>query len=88
MFIPPLEWLEKQETIEQLLARCDNSDVSQVLRTEYRKLVNAVAALMQPGDELWHYSSPDDTWQKMCGRGGFVIIRAGQIVHEQLVVRN
>lgn len=88
MYIPPLQWLEEKVTVEQLHAHSDNSDVSEILRTEYRKLVDAVAVFLQPGDELWRYSSPDESWQAMCGRSGFVIVRAGKIVHEQLVMRN
>jgi hypothetical protein len=67
---------------------CNDRSVPKIARTEYRKLVNTIAALLQPGDELWRYSSSNDSWQNMCGRAGLVIVRAGQIVHEQLVVRN
>ncbi len=34
---------------------------------------------MQPGDELWSFSSPDDTFPKKLGCQGFAIVREGSI---------
>lgn len=35
---------------------------------------------LQPGDELWEFCSPPDTWQNLCGRKGIAIVRDGTIV--------
>jgi hypothetical protein len=35
---------------------------------------------MEPGDELWHYKSPKETWNSLCGRAGYAIVRKGEIV--------
>lgn len=38
------------------------------------------------GDELWLYSSPDETWRMLSGRCGVCIVRDGEIVNGQLAV--
>ena len=35
---------------------------------------------MQPGDELWHYRSPRETWSFMMGRGGIALVRNGRVI--------
>ena len=35
---------------------------------------------MIPGDELWHFESPPETWQRFEGRRGFALVRDGQPV--------
>lgn len=37
-------------------------------------------ACKSPGDELWRYRSPDDTWISLAGVAGYAIIREGMIV--------
>jgi hypothetical protein len=36
-------------------------------------------AQLTPEDELWNFSSPDETFPKKLGRKGFAIVRAGTI---------
>src|SRR5580692_3825247 len=45
-------------------------------------------AQMQPGDELWHFSSPPETWANMAGRAGYAIVRDGVIVHSLMTLMN
>src|ERR1035441_9922337 len=33
---------------------------------------------MEPGDEIWHFASPEETWRQLCGREGFALVRKGQ----------
>lgn len=40
------------------------------------------------GDELWLYSSPDETWKMLSGRCGVCVVRDGKIVSGQLSVLN
>ena len=41
----------------------------------------AMRANMQPGDELWEYSTPTQTLaQRMCMRAGLVVLRQGKVV--------
>ena len=39
---------------------------------------------LQEGDELWFFSSPDDTFAKKLGCQGYAIVRDG-IIHETLI---
>jgi hypothetical protein len=32
------------------------------------------------GDELWEFESPGKSWEKLAGRAGFCIVRAGRII--------
>jgi hypothetical protein len=45
-------------------------------------------ALMQPGDELWRFCSPDHTWPNLAGRAGYAIVRDGEIVHSLVTLLN
>ena len=33
-----------------------------------------------PGDELWVFESPSETWEDMSGTAGYALVRSGQIV--------
>lgn len=46
----------------------------------WRRLVQQ----LQAGDELWFFSSPDDTFPKKLGCQGYAIVRDG-IIHETLI---
>jgi len=41
---------------------------------------------MIAGDELWLYSSSDESWKKLSGRCGVCIVRDGEIVKSQLAI--
>lgn len=44
--------------------------------------VQELLDMMIPGDELWWFSSRDDSWRKLAGRAGYVLLREGkQIAH-------
>ncbi len=45
-------------------------------------------AQMQPGDELWRFSSPGHTWANLAGRAGYAIVRDGEIVHSLVTLMN
>jgi|ERR1700722_1199360 hypothetical protein len=34
-------------------------------------------ALVLPGDELWVFSSPPDSWEHLAGRSGVALVRGG-----------
>ena len=40
----------------------------------------ALKAEMQPGDELWTFTSPPETWRSLMGRAGLALMRDGEIV--------
>ena len=35
---------------------------------------------MEPGDELWNYSSPPESWKNLAGRAGIALVRRGKII--------
>jgi hypothetical protein len=37
----------------------------------------ALKAAMQPGDELWTFASPPDSWQDLAGRAGIAVVHDG-----------
>jgi hypothetical protein len=44
---------------------------------------NRLKAQLQDGDELWHFRTPDETWQTafpLCGLEGYAIIRGGALI--------
>lgn len=41
-----------------------------------------------PGDELWSFCSPKDTWDTLCGRAGYAIVRKGEPVVVYVTVLN
>ncbi|MCB9118742.1 MAG: hypothetical protein M9936_21115 [Caldilinea sp.] len=40
----------------------------------------SVHACLRPGDEIWRFATPPETWKAGAGRAGFVIVRDGAIV--------
>jgi hypothetical protein len=45
-------------------------------------------AQVQPGDELWEYDSCQEDWDRLMGSSGFVLIRGGQIIANQVCRMN
>lgn len=43
---------------------------------------------IEKGDELWEFSSPLDTWTRLCGREGICIVRDGKIIDSIVTVMN
>lgn len=40
----------------------------------------AFIALAEPGDALWYFSSPKESWGSLSGRSGFALVRAGAVI--------
>ena len=45
-------------------------------------------AVMQPGDEIWEFSSASKIWEHMCGRAGVTLVRNGEIVSSVVTSMN
>jgi hypothetical protein len=43
---------------------------------QYQKLKLALEA----GGELWYFSSPQETWNRLAGRAGYAVLRNGEVV--------
>ncbi len=48
----------------------------------------ALVAKMQEGDELWTFDSPLETWENLCGRRGYSIVRDGEIIDSLIIGMN
>lgn len=45
-------------------------------------------ALMVPGDEIWTFSSPPDSWRDLAGRAGVALVRNGVPIRIIVTVMN
>jgi hypothetical protein len=43
---------------------------------------------MLPGDELWTFSSPPETWQALAGRMGIALVRKGRVIAHAITAMN
>ena len=43
---------------------------------------------MQPGDEIWRFSSPGKDWEDLAGRGGVALVRNGVPIKVIVTVMN
>ena len=87
-----LEWLTKKITINQAetdyLEQDDRISPKPVPFGFYNHHWNLLKAELRDGDELWLFSSPKETWQNLCGRGGICIVRDGEVVKTMVTVLN
>jgi hypothetical protein len=42
----------------------------------------------QPGDEVWRFSSPPESWRALAGRAGVALVRNGEIVEKFVTLMN
>lgn len=84
------KWLQKKITIGEAEAEhtVSNRDLGPLpvpfgfMNARWRAFV----ANMQAADELWTFSSGEESWQHLCGRTGISLVRNGEII-ESLVTR-
>lgn len=43
---------------------------------------------LSPGDEVWEYSSPADTWSALAGSAGIAVVRAGAVLRAYELIMN
>jgi hypothetical protein len=43
---------------------------------------------MQPGDELYHFSSSPESWKHLAGRRGIALVRNGEIIADIITSMN
>ena len=48
----------------------------------------ALKAEMHPGDELYAFRSPPESWQALAGRMGYALVRDGRVVREVVTLLN
>ena len=96
------EWLQKKlETTDYVTLASEEIRSSGIVdKAAERDLLDRLAKaphwarweefirVMQPGDELWYYTSPKETWENLCGCAGYAIVRNSKIVSYLNTVRS
>jgi hypothetical protein len=92
----PKDWLDKKISIAEAEAAHPGISDDRVQRFPdaakpfgFRSRAwEALKAEMQPGDELWTFSSPADSWQHLAGRAGVALVRDGNPIEALVTVMN
>ena len=90
----PIEWLDKPITLEAaerayMPPRDDRSDPAPRKPFGFNNAQwEELKAHMQPGDELWTFSSPADSWQHLAGRAGVALVRNKKVVGAIVTLMN
>ena len=88
MSLIPKAWLDKKVTIAEAEAAHPGINDERVQRfPDAAKPFGfksgqweAIKAAMQPGDELWTFVSPKESWENLAGRAGIAVVRDGNPV--------
>ena len=48
--------------------------------------LQSIRSEMIEGDQLWTFKSPKKSWECLAGRGGFCILRDGEIIETYLLI--
>jgi hypothetical protein len=86
------EWLTKQLTMQEIESRHsvqnERLGPKPVLFGFQNDQWLELVAQMQPGDELWEFRSPTETWQTLSGRAGIALVRNGEVVDSIVTMMN
>lgn len=83
------EWLDEKITVEEAerqnpgLPNDDRAERFPEIRKPFGFLSpkwDALKAQMQPGDELWTFSSSAESWQNLAGRAGIALVRDKKVI--------
>lgn len=85
---PPAEWLKRQMNLAEFEALGTGFDpfssgapaALTLGGGRVARELEDLKVLMLPGDELWSFASPPQTWQQLAGRAGIALIRNGMAV--------
>lgn len=67
---PPSDWIS---------SRCCSPEVVKRRERSVPELVDAIVAML-PNDEIRRFSSPEESWDMLGGRAGYVIMRNGKVI--------
>ncbi|MGD0147065.1 MAG: hypothetical protein ABSB77_00620 [Xanthobacteraceae bacterium] len=92
----PKEWLDKKISVAEAEATHPGLNDERVQGTpEVAKPFGfrnsqweALKAEMQPGDELWTFSSPAESWKYLAGRAGVALVRDGKPIKVVITLMN
>ncbi len=90
-------WLQQKTTLEQVEAE-NTPKASKERVAKFPVLAKpfgfqnpdweTLKALMQPGDEIWTFSSPGESWAALAGRAGIAIVRQGRVIGAIVTMQN
>ena len=92
----PVTWLQEKVTVAQAEAAHPGITDDRIARFpdagkpfgfQHQKWEDFKAAIL-PGDELWTFSSPADSWQHLAGRAGIALVRNGVPAQTFVAVMN
>ena len=92
----PKDWLQKQITVAEAETaypgitddRVKNfPDAGKPFGFRHAEW-EALKAHMQPGDELWTFMSPPQSWQALAGRAGIALVRNGAPIEVMIGAMN
>jgi hypothetical protein len=81
----PLTWLQEKMTLAE--AEAEHPGITDERKERFPEAAKPFGfqhqkweefkAAMLPGDELWAFSSPADSWKHLAGRSGIALVRGG-----------
>ena len=78
-----MEWLTKREDVAEVESR----EVKFFdIKTHHD--LSPLKERMLPGDEVWSFSSPVESWGVLAGRAGFALIRDGRPLAHMITIMN
>lgn len=63
-------------------------EVSDHTSEEYAEAMDWLRDQYLDGDQVWRFSTTQDSWEHLAGRSGFVLVRNGEIVAEAVTLMN
>ena len=92
----PAAWLDKKITVEA--AEASHPGISDERVERFPDLAkpfggqsarwDALKAEMRPGDEIWTFSSPEESWRHLAGRSGVALVRQGKVIMTIVTLMN
>jgi hypothetical protein len=88
----PAEWLKERISVEQAerahSVRLEDLGPDPVPFGYQKNEWLELRSSMQPGDELWNYSSSAESWAHLAGRAGIAVVRNGTVVAHLVTLMN
>jgi hypothetical protein len=81
-----LAWRKERVTVEQVESQpiLDHDEPLNDALGEWREL----KGVLQPGDELWTFRSPQEEWDRFMGWQGLVLVRDGKLLEVVVTAQN
>ena len=94
MVWPPIQWLvargdfNELATLKGLTLPLQAPAVLSFRDPWMPQALDKMQQSMIPGDELWTFSSPPETWQHLMGRAGIALVRNGKPIAHIVTMMN